>query len=82
MKLTGDRNQCQACKEYFRSSAAFAKHRTGEHGVDRRCKTPREMLQCGMEVNVAGFWMTRRFDPTGMARAGAAWRPGGVEPKS
>ena len=30
MKLTGDRNQCQACKEYFNSTHAFDKHRTGD----------------------------------------------------
>ena len=82
MKLTGDRNQCQACMEYFRSSAAFSKHRTGEHGVDRRCLSPREMLQRGMEVNSAGFWVSVRWDPLAVARRRAANGLQGVETKS
>lgn len=57
MKLTGDRNQCQGCKEYFNSTAAFDKHRAGQHGVDRRCLTPAEMLAKGMAQNSAGFWV-------------------------
>lgn len=57
MKLTGDRNQCQGCKEFFNSTAAFDKHRTGQHGVDRHCLTAGEMTDKGMAKNSAGFWV-------------------------
>ena len=56
--LTGDRNQCQGCKEYFNSNGAFERHRTGQYGVDRRCKTPEEMMQMGFSLNAKGFWIT------------------------
>lgn len=57
MKLTGDRNQCQGCKLYFNSTAAFDKHRTGKHGVDRRCMTQDEMRAAGMDQRADGFWI-------------------------
>lgn len=57
MRLTGDRNQCQGCKEYFNSTAAFDKHRDGRHGVDRRCLSADEMNAKGMAKNSAGFWV-------------------------
>lgn len=56
--LTGDRNQCPGCSEYFNSSFAFDKHRTGEFGKDRRCRTAGEMQERGMTVNAAGFWIS------------------------
>lgn len=56
--LRGDRCQCCACHEYFNSTAAFNKHRTGEHGVDRRCRTPDEMQAIGMAVSSRGWWVT------------------------
>jgi hypothetical protein len=59
--LTGNRNQCQACKEYFNSNTPFDKHRTGEHGVNRRCRTPEEMLALGMSLNDSGFWVTEKM---------------------
>jgi hypothetical protein len=62
MRLTGSRNQCQGCKQYFNSVTAFDKHRVGEHGVDRRCRTPEEMTALGMFVNHAGFWITEKYD--------------------
>jgi hypothetical protein len=61
MKLTGNRNQCQECKQYFNSNSAFDMHRTGEHGVNRRCMTPEEMTALGMLVNHAGFWITEQY---------------------
>ena len=61
MKLTGQRNQCQGCKQYFNSNTAFDMHRTGKHGVDRRCQTPEEMKEIGMLVNAAGFWITKVY---------------------
>lgn len=55
--LRGDRNQCQICKQYFNSTGAFEKHRTGKHGVDRRCRTPEEMIEIGMILRPDGFWI-------------------------
>jgi len=62
MLLTGNRNQCGGCKQYFNSNAAFDKHRTGVFGVDRRCLNDDEMLAKKMEKNVAGFWTTGLMD--------------------
>jgi hypothetical protein len=56
MKLTGDRNQCQGCKEYFNSTHAFDKHRAGEHGINRHCLDTAEMLAKGMFMGQDGFW--------------------------
>ena len=71
-KLSGDRNQCQGCKEYFNSTFAFDKHRTGEHGVSRRCLTPVEMTAKGMAVNAWGFWVSSLRDAASMWRASDA----------
>jgi len=57
--LSGDRNQCRVCNAYFNSGHGFEKHRTGQHGVDRRCMTPEEMLAKGMSLNADGFWITK-----------------------
>lgn len=59
--LKGDRNQCSGCKEYFNSNGAFEKHRTGKFGVDRRCRTPDEMLAMGFSLNAKGFWITSKM---------------------
>jgi hypothetical protein len=64
MKLTGQRNQCQSCKEYFNSNTAFDMHRTGKHGVDRRCRTKEEMTDKGMCLNNAGFWVSEAMPQT------------------
>ena len=34
MKLTGRRNQCPGCSEYFNSLTAFDAHRVGEFGLN------------------------------------------------
>jgi hypothetical protein len=61
--LRGDRNQCQACKQYFNSTYAFDKHRKGDFQVDRRCLTPEEMMIKKMCLNAKGFWITaQRID--------------------
>jgi hypothetical protein len=60
MKISGDRNQCQGCMEYFNSTAAFDKHRHGDFGKDRRCRTIDEMRAKGMTKNAAGFWITAK----------------------
>lgn len=56
--LRGDRNQCQACKQYFNSTYSFDKHRRGDFQVDRRCLTPNEMLEKKMSLNARGFWIS------------------------
>jgi hypothetical protein len=43
--LTGRKNQCQGCKEFFTANSSFSKHRTGEYGGGRRCMTEAEMLE-------------------------------------
>ena len=60
-KLGSSRNQCGRCREYFNSNKAFEFHRTGQHGVDRRCKTPDEMISRGMCLNAEGYWITEKF---------------------
>lgn len=61
MKLTGERNQCGACHQYFNSTSLFIKHRVGEHGKDRRCMTPAEMEAKGWKKNQAGFLIANSF---------------------
>jgi hypothetical protein len=39
----GDVCQCMACGKVFNSTSAFDRHRTGEHGANRRCMTADEM---------------------------------------
>jgi hypothetical protein len=62
MDLYGDKNQCQSCKEYFNSGFAFDKHRTGEFGVDRRCRSPLEMSSVGMVKNARMYWISKPMD--------------------
>jgi hypothetical protein len=62
MKLTGDRNQCPCCSEFFNSTVAFEKHRRGDFGNEenpRRCLTPMQMMAQGMATNADGFWVTK-----------------------
>lgn len=63
MKLTGDRNQCQGCKQFFNSMFAFDKHRAGEHGRNRCCLPVDEMQKKGMCKNAAGFWISAAMTP-------------------
>jgi len=66
MKLRGDHCQCSGtpyagCGEYFNSTAAFDKHRTGAYLPNqRRCLSPDEMRIKGMAQTATGFWITRR----------------------
>jgi hypothetical protein len=78
MKLSGDRNQCQGCKEFFNSTAAFDKHRTGAFGVDRRCRTVDEMTAASMAKNAAEFWITAP-NPMNFPMHGQDHRPHGWE---
>jgi hypothetical protein len=41
---------------YFNSTRAFDKHRTGQHGVNRRCMSKDEMLAKGMVRGADDFW--------------------------
>ena len=56
VSLSGDRNQCTGCDLLFNSSFAFDKHRTGKHGIYRRCLSVAEMEELGMFVGADGFW--------------------------
>lgn len=59
--LRGSRNQCQSCKQYFNSTGAFDKHRTGKFEVDRRCMTVEEMEAKGMVLRDDGFWIGEKM---------------------
>lgn len=50
--------RCPTCGKNFRSVAAFDRHRTGQHGINRRCRTSDEMLAIGMVCNARGTWVT------------------------
>ncbi|WP_233868643.1 hypothetical protein [Paraburkholderia adhaesiva] len=71
--LTGDRNQCPSCGEFFNSTAAFDAHRTGPFGgahgepSRRRCLTVVEMRAKGMALNRAGFWVKHPLPDAGIA---------------
>ena len=60
-KLGESRNQCAGCHEYFNSNTAFDKHRTGDHGVNRRCMTTEEMQAAGMSLNKDEFWVASKM---------------------
>lgn len=62
--LTGDRNQCPTCGEYFNSTLAFDTHRVGRHvGNQRTCLTVPQMRAGSMALNAAGFWVSRAWVP-------------------
>ena len=69
--LRGDRNECPTCGEYFNSTKAFDRHRTGRFGVDRRCRTVAEITALGMVRNEAGFGVTQAWPQAAGLRAGA-----------
>lgn len=76
MKLSGDRCQCPACKEYFNSVYAYELHRIGpiarmNDTSIRRCLTVAEMQGRGMGKNAQGFWISQA-----MPVFRAAWRNG------
>ena len=58
--LRGDHCQCPACGLYFNSTYAFDCHRTGKHGVDRRCMTMPDMRAAGMALSASGWWISAR----------------------
>ena len=73
-KLSGDRCRCPTCGEYFNSTRAFDRHRTGTYQpLERRCLTTAEMEVRGMSRNVRGFWITSPMAILGTrSRTGAA----------
>lgn len=69
MPVRGERaNQCPTCHLFFFSVNAFDKHRTGDHGVNRRCRTPEEMLEKGMCLNKYGYWISEKMTEEKRAR--------------
>jgi hypothetical protein len=72
-RLSGDRCQCSpttgGCGELFNSTYAFDQHRTGEHGVGRRCLTVPEMEARGFVRNATGYWITKA-SPMARGRGG------------
>jgi hypothetical protein len=88
MKVSGDRNQCAGCGEFFNSSAAFDKHRTGAFGSpmgdgtymmhSRRCLSGEEMRTKGMDKNASGYWVTA-LNPMDYPVQRAETRPHGWE---
>jgi hypothetical protein len=73
MKLTGFRNQCPTCHEYFNSNFAFDKHRIGNHrDLNRRCMNPEEMLGKGMGLNVYGFWVGNKMEDSLVEKLGGS----------
>ena len=56
-RLSGQRNQCGACGQYFARTAGFTQHRTGSFTDDtRRCLSVSEMQERGFQLDVSGFW--------------------------
>jgi len=69
MKVTGNRNQCRGCGEYFNSNGAFDHHRIGQYSPkERRCMTVDEMLADGMSKNDGGFWIVTKMDTDRFAK--------------
>ena len=60
-RLRGNQNQCPSCGDLFGGFTAFDMHRVGEHGLDRRCRTPDEREAVGLRLDDQGFW--RRSPP-------------------
>lgn len=59
-KLSGERNQCPTCSEFFNSNTAFEAHRVGPMRA-RRCLSPEEMIAKGMGKNAADYWVSLRW---------------------
>ena len=58
-ELSGNRNQCAACEEYFNSNHAFDKHRIGSFEPDtRRCLTVAEMEAMNFRKTKDDFWLS------------------------
>jgi len=62
LKTTHTKCLCTACGDYFNSTAAFDKHRAGQHGVSRKCMTHEERRSIKMDTNAQGYWVTELRD--------------------
>ena len=60
MKLRGDHCQCTVCKQFFNSTYAFDKHRTGDW-LERRCLDVDQMKAKGMDTNRNGWWVSMGY---------------------
>lgn len=61
---TGKRlEHCKSCHETFSGTSAGDMHRTGRHGVDRRCLTAGEMRERGMTLNQRNAWTSGGVSP-------------------
>jgi ribosomal protein L35 len=70
LTLTGNRNQCTGCNEYFNHDHGFDRHRVGKQtGNQRRCLSVAEMVKKGFSKNAKGFWIT---EPQTAARVASA----------
>jgi hypothetical protein len=70
LTLTGHRNQCTGCNEYFNHDYGFDRHRVGKHTRNhRRCLSVAEMVTKGFSKNAKGFWIT---EPQTAARVASA----------
>lgn len=63
MELTGDRNQCPTCGEYFSTTKAFERHRVGNFDKKtRRCLSVSEIRAYPMRKDSKGFWKLPQYD--------------------
>jgi hypothetical protein len=70
LTLTGNRNQCTGCDEYFDHDYGFDRHRVGKYaGSQRRCLSVAEMVNKGFSKNAKGFWI---IEPQTAARVASA----------
>jgi hypothetical protein len=61
--------QCPSCGLYFKSDAAFDRHRAGSFSKrTRRCLLPDEMRGIGMAVDKKGYWITKPMRQTARSR--------------
>ena len=58
-----NRCKCAACGEYFNSVYAFELHRRGDYS-DRKCLNPEQMVNKGMAISEAGFWISEKNSRT------------------
>ena len=49
--------ECIGCGALLLGVPAFDAHRTGRHGIDRRCATPAEMVKAGLAQDGRGVWI-------------------------
>ncbi len=75
LSLTGDRNQCRVCTEYFNSTHAFDKHRR-----NGKCLTRAEMTRRGMTMINGGYWVGAVMDSNALELRSRVRQAGEEEP--